>query len=58
MDEKFAELATEWGDRYYDMVRLQKYNELSYEGRIFTADKVFLPYPENQVSILPALSAK
>jgi hypothetical protein len=58
MDEKFAELATEWGDRFYDMVRLGKTAELSYEGRIFTLDKTFLPYPENQVSILPALSGK
>lgn len=58
MDEKFAELATEWGDRFYDMVRLGKTAELSYEGRIFTMDKTFLPYPENQVSILPALSVK
>jgi starch-binding outer membrane protein, SusD/RagB family len=58
MDEKFAELATEWGDRFYDMVRLGKTQELSYEGRIFTMDKAFLPYPQNQVDLLPALSAK
>src|SRR5690606_17679671 len=32
MDEKFAELAMEWGTRYYDMVRLGKFDELSYEG--------------------------
>ena len=57
MDEKFAELAMEWGTRYYDMVRLQNYSELSYDGRTFTADKAFLPYPQNQVDLLPALKS-
>lgn len=55
MDEKFAELAMEWGTRYYDMVRLERYNELSYDGRTFTPDKIFLPYPQNQVDLLPVL---
>jgi len=55
MDEKFAELAMEWGTRFYDMVRLKKYDELSYEGRTFNADLTFLPYPQNQVDLLPAL---
>jgi hypothetical protein len=55
MDEKFAELAMEWGTRYYDMVRLGKLNELSYDGRTFTEDKIFLPYPQNQVDQLPIL---
>ena len=55
MDEKFAELAMEWGTRYYDMIRLNKTSELSYDGRTFTADKTFLPYPQNQVDQLPAL---
>lgn len=55
MNEKFAELATEWGTRYFDMVRLAKYDELSYEGRTFAADKTFLPYPQAQVDLLPAL---
>jgi hypothetical protein len=55
MDEKYAELAMEWGDRYYDMVRLGRTNELSYEGRTFTVDKTFLPYPQNQVDQLPVL---
>lgn len=55
MNEKYAELAMEWGTRYYDMVRLQKYSELSYDGRTFTANKAFLPYPQNQVDLLPAL---
>jgi hypothetical protein len=55
MDEKFAELAMEWGTRYYDMVRLGRYDELSYEDRVFTEDKIFLPYPQSQVDLLPAL---
>lgn len=56
MDEKFAELAMEWGIRYYDMVRLQRYSDLSYEGRTFSADKTYLPYPQNQLDQLPGLS--
>jgi hypothetical protein len=53
MDEKFAELAMEWGIRYYDMIRLGNYNELSYDGRTFSADKAYLPYPQAQVDALP-----
>lgn len=53
MDEKFAELAMEWGIRYFDMIRLNKYDELSYEGRTFTADKELLPYPQAQLDLLP-----
>ena len=55
MDEKYAELAMEWGTRYYDMVRLGQYDQLSYDGRTFTENKVFLPYPQSQVDLLPAL---
>ncbi|MFA9390670.1 MAG: RagB/SusD family nutrient uptake outer membrane protein [Prolixibacteraceae bacterium] len=55
MDEKFAELAMEWGTRYYDMVRLEKYNELNYDGRTFNENLIFLPYPQNQVDLLPVL---
>jgi len=55
MDEKFAELAMEWGTRFYDMVRLEKYSELSYEGRTFTADKIFYPYPQPEVDLLNSL---
>lgn len=58
MDEKFAELAMEWGTRFYDMVRLGNTAALSYEGRTFTMDKAFLPYPQAQVDLLPALKAK
>ncbi len=53
MDEKFAELAMEWGIRYFDMIRLNAYGELSYDGRTFTADKELLPYPQAQIDLLP-----
>ncbi len=53
MDEKFAELGMEWGIRYYDMIRLDNFSELSYDGRTFTADKKLLPYPQAQVDLLP-----
>lgn len=53
MDEKFAELALEWGIRYYDMIRLDNYDELSYDGRTFTAADEYLPYPQAQVDALP-----
>ena len=55
MDEKFAELAMEWGTRYYDMVRLGTYSALSYDGRTFTDTKIYLPYPQAQVDKLPVL---
>jgi len=55
MSEKYAELAMEWGIRFADMVRLEKYNELSYDGRTFTADKTHLPYPQGQLDLLPIL---
>jgi hypothetical protein len=53
LDEKYAELAMEWGVRYFDMVRLNMFSELSYDGRTFTESKVFLPYPQAQVDALP-----
>ena len=53
IDEKFAEMAMEWGVRYFDMIRLNKYDELSYDGRTFTADKELLPYPQAQLDLLP-----
>jgi hypothetical protein len=55
MDEKLAELAMEWGTRFYDMLRLGKYDELSYDGRTFTGDYIFYPYPIAQVNLLPIL---
>jgi hypothetical protein len=55
MDEKLAELAMEWGTRFYDMVRLGNFSSLSYDGRTFTEDKIYLPYPQTQVDQLPGL---
>jgi starch-binding outer membrane protein, SusD/RagB family len=55
IDEKYAEMAMEWGIRFYDMVRLGKFDELSYDGRTFTENKSFLPYPQAQRDILPVL---
>ena len=56
MDEKFAELGMEWGVRFYDMVRLGNFDELSYDGRTFSSDKVFLPYPLEQLDLSFILS--
>ncbi len=56
MDEKFAELAMEWGIRYYDMVRLERFDELSYDGRTFNEGLIYLPYPQFQVDQLPTLA--
>jgi hypothetical protein len=55
MNEKYAELAMEWGTRYYDMIRLGKFNELNYDGRTFSDSKIFLPYPQAQVDLYPIL---
>nr|WP_319510577.1 RagB/SusD family nutrient uptake outer membrane protein [uncultured Draconibacterium sp.] len=55
LDEKFAELAMEWGTRYYDMIRTKSVNELSHEGKTFTMDKAYLPFPADQVAELPQL---
>jgi len=57
MAEKYAELAMEWGIRFYDMVRLENYQELDYHDgeSTFSTDKLFLPYPLKQVDLLPQL---
>lgn len=49
IDEKYAELAMEWGIRFYDMVRLENTAALSYDGRTFTMAKKYLPYPLGQL---------
>ncbi len=56
IDEKYAELSMEWGKRYYDLIRLGRFSELSYDGRTFSEDKTFLPYPQGQVDQFPILS--
>ncbi|WP_282115710.1 RagB/SusD family nutrient uptake outer membrane protein [Cellulophaga baltica] len=55
VDEKYAELAMEWGKRFFDMVRLGRNDELSYEGRTFTPDKAFVTYHQNQIDEFPIL---
>ena len=55
VDEKFAELATEWGHRFYDCIRWEKFDELSYEGRTFNQNLIFLYYPQEAVDQLPVL---
>jgi hypothetical protein len=55
MDEKFAEMAMEWGVRYYDLIRLGQTSELNYGGRTFSEDKTYLPYPQAQIDQIPAL---
>ena len=56
LDEKFAELATEWGVRFYDMIRTENTAELSHEGKTFTMDKAYFPFPADQVAELPQLT--
>ncbi len=56
LDEKFAELGTEWGIRFFDMVRTENTAELSHEGKTFTMDKAYLPFPADQVAELPQLA--
>ncbi len=55
LDEKLAELGTEWDIRFYDMVRTGNTAELSYEGRTFTMDKAYFPIPATQLAELPQL---
>lgn len=55
LNEKFAELGMEWGTRYYDMIRVENTAALSYDGRTFTMDKAYMPFPADQVAELPQL---
>ncbi len=55
LEEKYAELSMEWGKRYFDLIRLKRYDELNYDGRTFSPEKAFLPYPQAQVDQFPIL---
>jgi len=55
IDEKYAELSMEWGKRFFDMVRLGRYDELSFGGRTFTQDKAFVTYHQDQIDEFPIL---
>jgi hypothetical protein len=55
--EKFAELAMEWGIRFYDLVRHDMTQELDYAGRTYESpDDRYIPYPLAQRDLLPELS--
>lgn len=55
IDEKFAELAMEWGIRFYDLVRHGKTDELNHNGWTYTDDKRFYVYPQAQIDLLSQL---
>jgi hypothetical protein len=56
LDEKYAEFGTEWGIRFYDLVRHGRTTELNYDGRNFQLNiHRFLPYPLEQQDILPQI---
>lgn len=55
VDEKYAELAMEWGKRFFDMVRLGRNDELSFGGRTFTQDRAFVTYHQDQIDEFPIL---
>lgn len=56
LDEKLAELGLEWGVRFYDLVRHEQTSELNYDGRSYSANDRFLPYPLEQLDLLPQLN--
>lgn len=57
LDEKFAELAMEWGIRFYDLVRHDKTSELNEGGKTYTSpEDRYMPYPLPQQDLLPQLS--
>lgn len=55
LDEKYAELAMEWGTRFEDLVRHNKTSELNDIRRTYTEADRFLPYPTEQADILAQL---
>lgn len=59
LDEKFAEFGSEWGIRFYDLVRHDRVAELTHEGKTYQpGEHRFLPYPLEQQGILPQLRGK
>lgn len=56
LEEKLAEFATEWGIRFYDLVRYDKFDQLEYGQRKYNpVEDRFLPYPLPQQDLLPQL---
>ncbi|HSJ67742.1 MAG TPA: RagB/SusD family nutrient uptake outer membrane protein [Anditalea sp.] len=58
LDEKFAEFGMELGIRFYDLMRYGIEDELNFGGRNFNiANHRFLPYPLEQITILPQIDS-
>lgn len=59
LDEKYAELAMEWGHRFYDLVRHDRIEELDHEINgeqvTYQRNERYLPYPLLQLDLLPQL---
>jgi hypothetical protein len=59
LDEKYAELAMEWGQRFYDLVRHDRIDELAHEINgeqvSYQRNERYLPYPLLQLDLLPKL---
>lgn len=59
LDEKYAELAMEWGHRFYDLVRHDRIDELNHEINgeqvTYQSNERYLPYPLLQLDLLPQL---
>ena len=59
LDEKYAELAMEWGHRFYDLVRHDRIGELNHEINgeevTYQSNERYLPYPLLQLDLLPQL---
>lgn len=59
LDEKYAEFATEWGIRFADVVRHGMTEELNEGGKVYNpAEDRFIPYPTEQVDLLPQLKGQ
>lgn len=56
LDEKYAELAMEWGIRFYDLVRHDRTMELNNDTISYSSpEDRYLPYPLSQQDLLPQL---
>ena len=57
LNEKYAEFAMEWGIRFADVVRHGRTGELNEGGKVYDpSNDRFLPYPTEQVDLLPQLN--
>ena len=53
IDERRMELVCEWGERYNDLIRTGKAQEVL--GSKWSPDKTYYPIPYDQISNIPAL---